>query len=323
MTTEAATKELTPQQIWDEEVNARENPTDAKSAVSTQTETEEQIATDDPVVIDDDADSKSKATGAEDDKNTGEDDKTTVAETETKPDPMALILEKLEKLEGRQRNVEGHIGGLKTAQQALHTAMEAARTQATKEDAEAPTKGQVAAAAANPQKWDDLKKDFPEWAEATEELLGSRLAALQAPKGGVDPAELEKLVTERLEQASASMREEIVNSALDAVMPGWADEVKTAKFAQWIQAQPKEIQDLAASPKVGDAARMLKLYDAAKQADPSTQIQQDRKQKLAQATSLPKGGSVPKSKTIADMTPEELWNYEAKKREDERAKRGY
>lgn len=321
MTTEAATTELTPQQMWDEELAKREGAT-ATAAASTQTSTESESVIEANVVDTTKTNSTAAEPGTTEQTNTGEVDQKTSASTE-QPDVMAQILDKLNKLESRQRNVEGHIGGLKTSQQALQTAMEQARTSATKADVEAPTKGQVAAAAEDPAKWKELKKDFPEWAEATEELLGSRLAALQTPKGGIDPAELDKLVNERLQQVTGPLREEIIDSALDAVLPGWKDEVKTAKFGQWLQAQSKEVQDLAASPKVGDAAKMLRLYDAAQKADPSVQIREDRKQKLAQAAGLPKSQQVPKAKTVEEMSPQELWNYEAEKREKERKQRGY
>lgn len=313
MTTDAT--ELTAQQVWDEEASVRESGT-AKAAAEANTD----ISTP----------THAEATVVEDQTNQNGDDQTETGkaeaagnESEQKPDVMQQILEKIDKIEARQRNVEGHIGGLKASQQAMHAAMEAARKQ-TVAEGDAPSKVQVAAASANPEKWEELKKDFPEWAEATEELLGSRLQNLQQGKGSIDPDQLDALVSERVTKIIEPMKREIeINAHLEGVMPGWRDEVKSNKFGEWLESQPKDVQALAASSDVKDAATMLRLYSAHQKADPSGQIQQDRQQKLAQATALPKGKAAPKAKTIDQMTPEELWDHEAELRERERAKRGY
>jgi hypothetical protein len=306
--TDTATQQenLTPEQIWDQELLAREQATSDNDAalpeqkqeeqVNQEVKQEEQVNTNPPEKKDD----------------TGND----------KPDPYALILEKLEKLEGRQRNVEGHIGGLKTAQNKLHEAMESARELA-KKASEAPTQSQVAEASKNPEEWETLKKDFPEWADATEKLLGSRLAGLQAPKGALSEADIEKLVEDRIKKAEPGIRQEIVNSTLEAVLPDWQNEVKKEQFTKWMNAQEPDVKALASSAEVKDAARMLRLYSEAMKSDQSKAIQEDRQQKLAQATALPKGRTAAPTKTVDQMTPQELWDYEAKKREQERAKRGY
>lgn len=317
MTTEA--KELTPEQIWAEEAQKREGSPDKTAAPTAEVTTTTQTATEKPddegTNTNPDPDA-SAATGGD----TGKVD--TSQESKTESDTLAKILENLEKLEKRQRSVEGHIGGLRAEQNRLHTAMEAARKSTSTDGGNAPTKAEVDAAKTNPEEWEALKKDFPEWAQATEKLLEARLPKA-ASTPAVTPEEIERQVNERLAKASAEMRQEIVNTALNAVLPGWQKEVTTPKFAAWLNAQPDDVKELANSPEVSDAARMLRLYDSANKADPSAQIQQDRQKTLANAATLPKGRTPPATRTLDQMTEQEVWDLEAKRREELRAKRGY
>lgn len=244
------------------------------------------------------------------------------AEEPAKPDQIRELLAKIEKLEGRQRNVEGHIGGLKDAQQRMLDMLSAAKTAAANMDG-GPSQAQVKEAFKSPEKWESLKADFPEWAAATEELFDARLAAFKPQQPAIDPATIERIVAERIRGETEAVRQEIVDSALDAVLPNWKEEVKSQAFGKWLETQPAEVKALADSTKVGDAARMLRLYEAAKQSDQSQKLQQERQQRLAAAAATPRGVRVPPKKTPDQMTPEELWNYEAEQREKQRAQRGY
>ena len=51
-------------------------------------------------------------------------------------------------------------------------------------------------------------------------------------------------------------------------------------------------------------------------------IKQSRSQRLAKAANPDKRNQTPPPKSLDDMTPEQLWNYEARKREKTRAARG-
>jgi hypothetical protein len=304
--TEALTEEQKAQQLWNEMAAEMENPTAKESPPDEPKEAKSEG--DEP-----------KADQPED----KQDDPPKDDEPKDEPqrDPfLTEIIAKLEAIEKRQRNVEGHIGGLTSQQKKLHEAMEAARRAAP--DADAPSKAQVTQAVANPDKWEKLKGEFPEWAEATEDLLGARLAGVQqGPQ--VDPAEIDRKLEERLKNATKELRQEIVDATLDGVYPGWKEEVNTESFGKWLEAQPTDVKALAESTSVGDAARMLRLYDTHKQNDPSTRITQERKQKLEAAATLPKGVRVPKAKSPDDMSPEELWEYEAQLRDKQLAERGY
>jgi hypothetical protein len=67
------------------------------------------------------------------------------------------------------------------------------------------------------------------------------------------------------------------------------------------------------SEKGRDAIRMLDLFAEAK-AKPVSAVQQERAAKLAAAASnKPNGAATPAAKSVEDMSPAELWEYERKR----------
>lgn len=109
----------------------------------------------------------------------------------------------------------------------------------------------------------ELLKEFPESGAATVAGLRKVVAKLKGT-GGADPEAIEKVVGGRID----TLRSEIVNASLEAVFPGWEEEVKTEQFGAWLQSQAQDVQALAASAKVGDAAKMLRLYEKSKETPP-------------------------------------------------------
>lgn len=227
----------------------------------------------------------------------GYDDKPTetpaaaVAEPEAKPatpepvapaDPIKELMARFDKFEAGHNKLAGHIGGLQRTQQEIQQTLAAAQS-ATKAVADAPTQGQVKEAMANPAEWDALKADYPEWATATEKLLDSRMPAF-------DVKAFEADIKEQMRGETATVRQEIINSSLDAVFPGWMDEVKTPEFKAWFGKQSDAIKALTSSDKVGDAAKMLKLYDASKQAPaPAPKKEISTREKRIAAAVNPRG----------------------------------
>lgn len=233
------------------------------------------------------------------------------------PDPLAEInarLAEFEKIGARMRNVEGHIGNLNGAQKELKAMLDAGKT-AAGDAPQAPSHTEIKQAVSNPAEWDELKKDYPEWATATEKLLDARV------NSGFDAKAFEANIKEQIKGQTQAVRKEMINDSLDAVFPGWQDEVKTPSFNQWANGQTEAVKALIYSDKIGDAARMLKLYESAKLADPAAQIIAQRQAKLNAATATPKGvrstGSPQKS--WDDMSSQERWDYE--KRQKEKRKR--
>lgn len=309
MGTEATEKEMTAEQMWNEEVALREGST--ADAADTTTKTTEAATTAAEASTTTAATTDTGATGT--DTHTATPDATQDDDSK-KADPLAELAARFDKIEQRTRNVEGHIGGIKGSQQKILDMMEAAKATTS---ATAPTQQQMQQAAASSEKWKKLREDFPEWGEATEELLNERLAGVQT--NTFDAAAFRKEMEEKLDAQSEANRQFAVDAALNGVLPNWKQEVKTPAFAEWMKGQPDDVKALAASPEVHDAARMLHLFNVARNTpDPAKQIEEDRKSKLTAAATTVKGVKAPKEKTEDEMSPEELWNYEAKKRDKAR-----
>ena len=185
---------------------------------------------------------------------------------------------------------------------------------------EAPSQGQIVNAAKNPEKWEQLKEDFPEWAGAMEEYVASKLGSVQ-PQQGLDPQQVAAFVQQQVDQTKVEMRQAIEEARVDGKYENWKDTVNTLEFTQWFTVQSPEIRSLANSDSARDAIRMLDLFHDTKKRSASD-IRQERGQRLAAAATT-RPGQTPPPKTLDDMSPEELWNYEAAKREKTKAQRGF
>ncbi len=185
---------------------------------------------------------------------------------------------------------------------------------------EAPSQGQIANAAKNPEKWEQLKEDFPEWAGAMEEYVASKLGSGQSQQG-LGPQQVGGFVQQQVDQTKAEMRQAIEEARVDGKYENWKDTVNTLEFTQWFTVQSPEIRSLANSDSARDAIRMLDLFHETKKRSASD-IKQERGQRLAAAATT-RPGQTPPPKTLDDMSPEELWNYEAAKREKTKAQRGF
>lgn len=248
-------------------------------------------------------------------------EKPQVAETVKPPvvaDPVQELRETIAKLEARTRNAEGQIGGLNRNQLSMQETLQAASKAASQVNS-APTKTQIQEAMQDPAEWASLKKDFPDWATATEKYFDARLAQMKGQS--IDPAQIARIVQEQVAGQTAAVRTEIINTSLDAVYPGWQDDVKSDEFGQWMLTQPDDVKKMAESSSVKDAAKMLALYQQSKVSNPSADIIAARKQKLANAVTTQKGTKSIPQKAFEDMTPQEQWNYEAAQRDKARAKR--
>ena len=185
------------------------------------------------------------------------------------PDPwegvQPAVRRTLEEISSKIANTENLAKAAVGRVGALQAAMDAAKA-ASKTGADAPTKEQIAAAAANTEKWKKLKDDFPEWADAMEERFTAEKAQLEAAikaiPPAVDVAGLKKDVTGGVQKA--------LNEGLDAAEeraflrlkhPNWKQMVKTPEFSAWLNAQPDNVQRLADSPYADDAIQVFDSYE--------------------------------------------------------------
>lgn len=122
-------------------------------------------------------------------------------------------------------------------------------------------------------------------------LKGTAAAsAAAAPSPAFDPAEQQRAIESMVGAKMAVVEERIIDSSLNAVFPGWKQDVKSEKFGKWLNEQPDDIKQLAASNDVGDAARMLQLFRTVKPAAaPASTPARTTRQKQIEAAVNPKG----------------------------------
>lgn len=177
----------------------------------------------------------------------------------------------------------------------------------------APTQTQVAAAAKDPEKWSALKEQFPEWGDAIGSFVESRLAGLSQNGQGVSQEQIEQLVAQRTEAATAAVVASLNEQLVAVKHPRWKQDINTPDFTSWFQQQPVDVQALAASKDGLDAIRMLDMY-AEHKAKPVQVVQAQRQSRLESAVSAPvKGSKTVVTKSLSDMSLEELWAHEAKR----------
>jgi hypothetical protein len=222
-------------------------------------------------------------------------------------------LEKIDQLEAQNVNLTQHVKTAEGRVAAMQRQMEAAKSaQEVVAPKDAPTQAQMAAASANTEKWNQLKEDFPEWADAMEEFVNSRLSGISAGQPGLKADD----VNQMLSRESANIRMELAKDLVEEAHENWQDTVKSQVFADWMSSQPQEVQLLSRSVRPRDAIRMLDLFKEATSVS-ADQVAQQRKAKLAAAATT-KPGVTPPPRRVEDMTPDELWQYEAKQRERKR-----
>jgi len=210
-----------------------------------------------------------------------------------------------------QHHVMSAEGRMAAMQQEANQARQAAMQ-------EAPTQTAIVSAAKNPEKWEQLKQDFPEWAGAMEEFVASKIGNQQQ---GLTPQQVAGYVQQQVAQTRAEMGRLMEEARIEGKYENWRDTVNTIEFAQWFTVQSPDTRALADSSAARDAIRMLDMFNSSRSVS-ATDIKQERGARLAAAATT-RTGQTPPPKTLGDMSPTEMWNYEAKKRERELKERGY
>lgn len=241
------------------------------------------------------------------------------------PEVVKERLKELEDLKQTQAQLLHHIKTTEGRVAAMQREADMARRAQQAAGNDAPSQKQIATAAKNPEKWEQLKQDFPEWATAMEEFVAVKLSSVQQGNGLLPADKVAEIVTGHLDKQIGQTRAEFTKALEEAKVEGkyedWRDVVKSQDFVAWFKLQASDTQKLAESPLGRDAIKLLDLYEKAK-AKPASEIKQERGQRLAAAASTRPGVSRP-VKTLDNMTSEELWNYEAQQLAKKKAERGY
>jgi len=233
------------------------------------------------------------------------------------PEEVKQALGKITQLEQANSQLLHHLKTTEGRVAAMQREAQQARQAATQD---APTQTAIASAAKNPEKWEQLKQDFPEWAGAMEEYVGVKLSNMQQPNA-VQATHVVDYVQAQLATEREQMRTLLEEARVEGKYEDWRDTVNTPDFAQWLAIQPNEVRALADSTAARDAIKMLDMFHNVKGRS-SVDIRQERSQRLAAAATT-RPGQTPPPKTLDDLSPEELWNYEASQREKTKAQRGY
>ena len=207
------------------------------------------------------------------------------------------------------KTTEGRVAAMQREAQQRQAAMQ-----------EAPTQTAIVSAVKNPEKWEQLKQDFPEWAGAMEEYVAAKVGGQQQQQV-LTPEQVAGYVQQQVAQTRAEMGRLMEEARIEGKYENWRDTVNTTEFAQWFTVQAPETRALADSSAAKDAIKMLDLFNTSRSVS-ATDIRQERGARLAAAATT-RTGQTPPPKTLGDMSPAELWNYEAKKRERELKERGY
>lgn len=171
-------------------------------------------------------------------------------------------------VEGRLRNHTGHVNKiLEEKLKALTPSTTAAATAAAKEQgADTPTTKQINDALKDGEKFKQLEKDFPEWAEALLEAQSTAATKLKE--------ELLKSIPQPQIDLSGYVKADALTSIHETLVtityPNWQQDIKTPEFAFFLSTAPDDIKALAESENAADAIKLMKTYYAARQAAQAT-----------------------------------------------------
>lgn len=191
----------------------------------------------------------------------------------------------IDNIDYRLKQTERRLGGI---QNEFYAAQKAA-----KESPKGPTPEELEAASKSQKKWDEMKEDFPEIADAIE----SKLAETKPP-------DIEAL---REEIRAEFKQEDHANQDLERRLVGiahrdWQTIVQSDDYRQWLNKQSQVIQEKALYGQTADdAIDVLDRYKASKKKPP------DKKQdRLARSVDAPRGPTRKPPKSEADLSEAEL-----------------
>jgi hypothetical protein len=220
------------------------------------------------------------------------------AQPAAKPDPLAEVLARMDKMQQSHDKLAGTLGRVQQSNEQLQAQLAAAKT-ATGSVDDAPSQADIKHAVADPAEWATLKAEFPEWGSAVEGLLEARI-----PK--FDATAFEQKVNDAIEGKAKAMQGQIIDASLQAVFPGWKKDVASDEFKAWFETQPDDIKATRLSDDVGDVARTLSLYashkaGAVKAVDEPARKGNSAREKRFAAAVAPKGtGGHAQSRTEQD-----------------------
>lgn len=223
------------------------------------------------------------------------------------PDELTKLKEENQRLQHQFNSVNGRVSAYQ--RQAEQYKQQLEQRQAQQSQAGDNPKG----SGMSDEKWEALKEDYPDIAEAMEaQLNGIRSqyeGELSRIKGEVEPLKQYHQQTQHDQHISSQMQ------ALESQHPDWREVVRTEDYNQWLQTQPPRIQELMESTDAADNIFLLNTFKAtrAPQAPAVNPVTSKRERQLRQAQTLPSRSTKGGQTDIADDDYEAAFNYYAEK----------
>ena len=179
------------------------------------------------------------------------------------PEALSTIESKItsaieQKLSGRLRNLEGNFGGIKQKLDMMATAQAATKQSGS----EAPTSQQIKEASTDGEKMQALREDFPEFADALDELRSQESSHAKALKGETEALQGKLSAAERYVRSTATELQKLQQIRyLDKAHPDWEDVIQTEEYTNWLYNQPPHVIDAANnSLNARDAIEVLNAF---------------------------------------------------------------
>lgn len=215
----------------------------------------------------------------------------------------------------RLKQAESRIGSITNQ---LHDEKKAADSVKLQNQASAPTKEQIAAAAKTDEEWDALKEEFPVWGSAVEKKFASERAStleeIKALKSEIATLKQSGAPSGETDQKIEGVKIDLAKQMVSLQHPGWEQVVKTPEFSAWLTAQPVDVKQKCESWNIVDAVSVLTAFDESKSGGKrsAAEITAERKERLNKSQNLSSGRVRQSAKLPDDMTDDEFRKEAAK-----------
>ena len=209
----------------------------------------------------------------------------------TELDILKSKLSESESIEERLKQTERRLGSVLNE---LHAAKETA-----KQVTDAPTKEQMIEANINDDSWNELKEDFPEWAQGIESKLAANSAEMR--KELPDVVAIRDEISREFGERYSELESKLTGSIVSSHHKNWRDIVQSDDFQTW-----RETNGVNDTNDAAEAIASISAYNEYKKSVPTVKdIKAEREQRLKTAENVT-GRKINGPKSEADMTEEEL-----------------
>lgn len=214
-----------------------------------------------------------------------------------KPEYVSALEAQVNELKELVKSSVGRVGSLQSALDKMQ------------KHAEAPTAAAVAQAAKSSAKWEAMKKDFPDFAEAVEEYS----AGLVASNPSIKPEELLAQSKEFAESRASEVHIRNAKALATLVEPDWEKTVTSEEFQKWLGKQSADVFAAAARASAEwDAPEVVKLVRGFKSAAAPQRGTGSNSQRRLASAAVPTGVHGARTVDESDLDGEAYWKQLAK-----------